>query len=88
MKYVQTGAGMARGCERSECFIIKEQLKMLFGKCLHISPEKICSASASGRNQYFNWYSDCFSVTQFIDDWMKKLFSIRWSEMYAENLLF
>lgn len=47
-----------RGRENSDCFIIKEQLKMLFGKCLHISPEEICSASASGRNQYFNCYSD------------------------------
>lgn len=55
--WMKNGRKICAGRENSDCFIIKEQLKMLFGKCLHISPEKICSASASGRNQYFNCYS-------------------------------
>lgn len=47
---------------------------MPLGKCLHISPETMCSPSASGRNRHFNWHSDFFGVTQFIDDWMKSYF--------------
>lgn len=55
--YTQSPPLTTGGRENSDWFIIKEQLKMLFEKFLHISPEEICSPSASGRNQYFNCYS-------------------------------